>query len=78
MIRRLHDKNKPLSQILPQCDSDIEEYMNRQYRLRKGRDFRCERRAWWSINGKNYCRLHGGLIALQILLKQEGQDASEI
>lgn len=44
---------------------------DRAYRLRKGQaePFKCQRASVVEIEGKCYCRLHGGHVALDMYLK---------
>lgn len=59
---------------LPQCDEPV--YSSPDWRDTRGYGPRCVRKAHVTIDGKNYCELHGGRHALRILLDQNKENSN--
>jgi hypothetical protein len=69
-VVKLYEKPGPLNVTLPRCDADVEEHYIKTRRTARNMNFRCMRSAHYHVDGKNYCRLHGGIVALRILANE--------
>ena len=73
-LKKFPQQPEPPPAALPRCDHDISDMSEHERRWREGRygpsdqPFRCTRDAVVQIGTKNYCRLHGGHVVLDMYL----------
>lgn len=61
---------------LPMCEHEVQAEARRwreQFPKKGIPNHLCPNRASIQINGKNYCKKHGGMVAIRVLLEQEKQ-----
>lgn len=70
--------HEPLQQpVTPRCQADVNRYSTHEEEWRRNRygaseqPFQCIRPSVVRIQGKHYCRLHGGFKALDMVLSGE-------
>jgi hypothetical protein len=81
-IKRIPGQPPPPEPPTPQCESNVQDFGERElswrmqrYGAEKATAFRCIRTSVVQIDGKHYCRLHGGHIVLDKYIRGEIVDA---